>query len=63
MKQPRPTSKVVLIIRQARDEGLETTGIILQPSGAIEIRTRERGANGPAEFSVQDEIARHFGHG
>ncbi|CAN5675736.1 hypothetical protein BH10PSE5_BH10PSE5_24700 [soil metagenome] len=55
------SSSVAKVIRQARDEGLETTGIILQPDGAIEVRTRERGAPTSSQEAVRNEIARHFG--
>ena len=60
-RRTSPASSIARVIRQARDQGLETTGIILQPDGAIEVRTRERSATASSQEAVRDEIVRHFG--
>jgi len=62
MKSKAPSAAVLgRVLRQLRAEGIETTGVVLQPDGRIEVRTRPHNELGGSEESVRDEIARHFG--
>jgi len=62
MSLRRPTAtEIGRVIRRARELGLETTGIVLQPDGAVELRTRPSEGGDASEEGVRDEIARHFG--